>query len=64
MFLITILMPYIFSCRVLYFTGPAFFITLSLATLEGVVAYAYYTTIGCDPVTSGQIKNPNQVKLY
>jgi len=50
-----------FSYRVLYLTGPAFLITLSLATFEGIVAYAYYSTIGCDPLTSKQIKNPNQV---
>ena len=48
-------------CRVLFLTGPAFFVTLSLATLEGLVAYAYFTTTGCDPLASKKIKNPNQV---
>ena len=47
--------------KVLYLTGPAFLITMSLASLEGIVAYAYYSTIGCDPLTSKQIKNPNQI---
>ena len=45
------------------FSGPAFFITLSLAAMEGVVAYAYYFTKGCDPLTSGKIKNANQVSI-
>ena len=43
------------------FTAPAFFISLTLASIEGVIAYAYYDSIGCDPLASGQIKNPNQV---
>ncbi|CAC5362972.1 SLC5A6 [Mytilus coruscus] len=50
--------------KVLFFTAPAFFITLSMATLEGVVAYAYYTSIRCDPLTSKRIQNPNQIIPY
>ncbi|KAK6195839.1 hypothetical protein SNE40_001184 [Patella caerulea] len=41
--------------------GPLFFVTMSLATLEGLIAYAYYRKKGCDPLASGQITNPNQV---
>uniref|UniRef100_K1RV70 Sodium-dependent multivitamin transporter n=1 Tax=Magallana gigas TaxID=29159 RepID=K1RV70_MAGGI len=48
------------AIRVLYLAGPAFFITLTLATLEGAVAYGYFTTLGCDPLKSKQISNPNQ----
>ncbi|XP_071086138.1 sodium-coupled monocarboxylate transporter 1-like [Haliotis cracherodii] len=47
--------------KVLLITGPAFFITLSLATLEGLVAFAYYYDKGCDPLKSKQITNPNQI---
>eukprot|EP00105_Crassostrea_gigas_P033865 XP_019918013.1 PREDICTED: sodium-coupled monocarboxylate transporter 1-like [Crassostrea gigas] len=49
------------AIRVLYLAGPAFFITLTLATLEGAVAYGYFTTLGCDPLKSKQISNPNQI---
>ncbi|XP_062598235.1 sodium-coupled monocarboxylate transporter 1-like [Saccostrea cucullata] len=47
--------------RVLFLAGPAFFITLTLATLEGAVAYAYFSSLGCDPLKSKRISNPNQV---
>ncbi|XP_067670312.1 sodium-coupled monocarboxylate transporter 1-like [Haliotis asinina] len=47
--------------KVLFITGPAFFITLTLATLEGLVAFAYYYHRGCDPLKSNQITNPNQI---
>ncbi|XP_071161108.1 sodium-dependent multivitamin transporter-like [Mytilus edulis] len=50
--------------KVMFLTAPAFFVTLSLATLEGVVAYAYYTSIRCDPLTSKRIQNPNQIIPY
>lgn len=54
------------KCTLVYYSvmlivGPAFFITLTLTSIEGLVAYAYYYTIGCDPLASQQIKNPNQV---
>lgn len=52
----------IFHHRVLYLAGPAFFVTLTLATLEGAVAYAYFTSLGCDPLKSKKISNPNQVR--
>nr|XP_022343638.1 sodium-coupled monocarboxylate transporter 1-like isoform X1 [Crassostrea virginica] len=47
--------------RVLYLAGPAFFVTLTLATLEGAVAYGFFSSLGCDPLKSKQISNPNQV---
>ncbi|KAL5004656.1 hypothetical protein ScPMuIL_018112, partial [Solemya velum] len=49
------------ATTVMLIVGPAFFITLSLTSIEGLVAYAYYHTIGCDPLASKQIKNPNQI---
>ncbi|XP_060068780.1 sodium-coupled monocarboxylate transporter 1-like [Ylistrum balloti] len=47
--------------KVLLFAGPAFLFTMSLAAFEGIIAYAYYYTKGCDPLKSGQISNPNQI---
>lgn len=37
------------------------FLLLTGACLMGVSAFAYYTQLGCDPLTSGQIKNKNQL---
>ncbi|XP_069103671.1 sodium-dependent multivitamin transporter-like [Argopecten irradians] len=50
--------------KIFLFSGPAFFLTFSIATFEGLVAVAYFYTIGCDPLASGQIKNPNQIIPY
>ncbi|KAK3095575.1 hypothetical protein FSP39_016251 [Pinctada imbricata] len=47
--------------EVLIVSGPAFFLTLSLALLEGLVAFAYFSTTRCDPLASDQITNPNQI---
>ncbi|XP_056006711.1 sodium/iodide cotransporter-like [Ostrea edulis] len=50
--------------KILLIAAPVFCITLSLPLFEGFVAYAYYYTKRCDPLTSGQIKNPNQIIPY
>ena len=34
-----------------------------LTCLAGITVFAYYATKGCDPLTSKQIKNANQVNL-
>ncbi|XP_021372063.1 sodium-coupled monocarboxylate transporter 1-like [Mizuhopecten yessoensis] len=47
--------------KVLLFAGPAFLFTMSLAAFEGIIAYAYFYTKGCDPLASKQITNANQV---
>jgi len=47
---------------VLLIVAPGFFISISLAAIEGIIAYAYYDTKGCDPLASKQIANPNQVR--
>lgn len=47
--------------RMLYIAGPAFLITLSLACSEGLVAYAYFYSKGCDPIASKLIKKRDQV---
>ncbi|XP_061171867.1 sodium-coupled monocarboxylate transporter 1-like [Saccostrea echinata] len=50
--------------KIFLITGPLFCITLSLPLFEGLVAYAYYYKKRCDPLTSGRIKNPNQIIPY
>ncbi|XP_060080393.1 sodium-dependent multivitamin transporter-like, partial [Ylistrum balloti] len=52
------------ATQIFLFAGPAFFLTFSIATFEGLVAVAYFYSIGCDPLASGQIKNPNQIIPY
>lgn len=49
---------------VLMVVSPAFFVTLSMAVYEGIVAYAYYQTKGCDPFESKILTNPNQIMPY
>ncbi|KAK7477614.1 hypothetical protein BaRGS_00031162 [Batillaria attramentaria] len=46
---------------VLLIVAPCFFFSLSMACYEGIVAYAYYETKGCDPLESNKISNPNQI---
>ncbi|XP_071085404.1 uncharacterized protein [Haliotis cracherodii] len=50
--------------RVMLIVSPAFWITLTVAMIEGIVAYAYYVNVRCDPLESGQIHNPNQIIPY
>ncbi|CAG2227538.1 SLC5A6 [Mytilus edulis] len=50
--------------KMLFVSGPAFLFTLSLACAEGLVAYAYFTTQGCDPIASGDIKKADQIMPY
>ena len=47
--------------RMLLYTAPAFLITSTLALIEGIVAFAYYFVIRCDPLASKEIRDPNQV---
>jgi len=49
---------------VLMLVSPLFFITLSMAVYEGIVAYAYYENKGCDPFESKTLTNPNQIIPY
>ena len=41
---------------------PGSFLFTIVSSFCGVVAYAYYTNIGCDPMSEGRIKNINQVQ--
>ncbi|KAH3819798.1 hypothetical protein DPMN_121542 [Dreissena polymorpha] len=43
---------------------PCFVILQILVTCEGLVAYAYFSQKGCDPIASQQISNPNQIIPY
>ncbi|XP_035825117.1 sodium-coupled monocarboxylate transporter 1 [Aplysia californica] len=47
--------------KVLLFVAPTFFVTLSIAVYEGIVAYSYYQTKRCDPFEAKQIEDPNQI---
>ncbi|XP_060595853.1 sodium-dependent multivitamin transporter-like [Ruditapes philippinarum] len=50
--------------KVLIITAPAFSVTLCLACVEGIVAYSYFDVKGCDPLESGEIRDPNQIIPY
>ncbi|XP_069129713.1 sodium-dependent multivitamin transporter-like [Argopecten irradians] len=49
------------ATNVYLLSGPAFLVTMSLACGEGLVAYAYFTAKGCDPLVSKTAPNPNQL---
>ena len=40
---------------------PILLITQALCSLVGVVAFAYFTTLNCDPFQNGTLSSPNQV---
>ena len=40
--------------------GLMFFMTIT--ALSGMAIYAYYASVGCDPLEAGYISNPNQVE--
>ena len=44
-----------------YTAGFAFATSLFLASLEGVVVYAYFSNEGCDPIAAKLLKNLNQL---
>ncbi|XP_053403750.1 sodium-dependent multivitamin transporter-like isoform X2 [Mercenaria mercenaria] len=50
--------------RVMMLVAPGFFLSVTLAGIEGVIAYAFYDTLRCDPLKSKQITNPNQIVPY
>lgn len=47
--------------RLLYFAAPIYCIVWVMTMFEGVTVFAYFHSKGCDPLASGQIKNPNQI---
>ena len=52
------------SCRCLILTIPGTVILTSVSCFCGLIVFAYYTQIGCDPLKAGQISNPNQVSFF
>ncbi|XP_076454438.1 sodium-coupled monocarboxylate transporter 1-like [Babylonia areolata] len=46
---------------VLLVMAPCFMLSMTMACYEGIVAFAYYQTVGCDPLASKKITNPNQI---
>ncbi|XP_046576988.1 sodium-dependent multivitamin transporter-like [Haliotis rubra] len=49
--------------KMMLVSAPAFPLMTGLALLMGLVAYAYYDKIQCDPFESGQLSSPNQIIL-
>ncbi|XP_021348883.1 sodium-coupled monocarboxylate transporter 2-like [Mizuhopecten yessoensis] len=47
--------------KIMYFAAPAFFIIALIVNIEGLVMFAYFNVVGCDPTESGQINNANQL---
>ena len=43
---------------------PFMIIIYSITCIVGLTVFAYYESIGCDPLRSGQIDNSNQVRQY
>ena len=53
--------------RTVLLNVPPMLLIVSCACLTGLVVYAYFASIGCDPLASGQVKIGNEVgiqKLY
>jgi len=46
----------------MWIAGITMYMFASLACLVGVFAFAYFHTLGCDPLAAKQITNSNQVK--
>ena len=46
---------------VLYTIGSSIFAVICV--IAGMVVFAYYAQMGCDPLVTGQIPNINQVRL-
>ena len=40
---------------------PGVALLTTLACFSGLVVFAYYASIGCDPLANGTLSNPNQV---
>lgn len=51
---------YLFD-RMFYIVAPLMGLTFFLAGSMGLVSYAYFVKVKCDPLASKFIKNPNQV---
>lgn len=47
--------------KVMYIAGPVFVAMQTLSMSVGLVCFAYYSHIKCDPLMSQRIANPNQI---
>lgn len=50
--------------KVLFIAGPIYVVMQTLSMSVGLVCFAYYTVVACDPLSSGRIRNPNQIVPY
>ncbi|XP_060086191.1 sodium-dependent multivitamin transporter-like [Ylistrum balloti] len=46
--------------KILWLSGPVFLIFGIIVNIEGLVMFAYFNIVGCDPVEAGIIRNANQ----
>ena len=49
------------TCSVFLWNIPLTLTMYTLVYLCGIVVYAYYEQLGCDPLKTGQITSSNQV---
>ena len=50
--------------QVMILFGVGFTVLQVVFCYQGLTVYAYYTDLGCDPIASKAIKNPNQIVPY
>ena len=50
--------------KVVYIALPGFLIIELLLMIEGLVAFAYFSHKGCDPLAEEEISNPNQLMSF
>ncbi len=43
---------------------PLLLLLLSIVCMIGLVVFAYYAMLECDPIASGRIRHPNQVRKF
>ena len=54
-------MQHALSFRSVYLNIPGLLIINVVVAMVGMVVYAYYAHVGCDPLAQGYISNANQV---
>ena len=47
--------------KLFYIAAPVYSFTWILVLIQGLSIFAYFSSIGCDPLASGQVKNLNQI---
>ena len=52
----------LFDYRVMLLNIPAVIFMVAIACMTGLTVLAYYASIQCDPLESGMVDSPNQVK--